>query len=57
MGLADYVLHIGSVTSDELEAKFTALVRNEGDVKDKLEAYMATMSAERAALVKLIEEA
>ena len=51
------MLHIGSVTSDELEAKFTALVRNEGDVKDKLEAYMATMSAERAALVKLIEEA
>lgn len=57
MGLSDYVLHIDSVTADELKVKFTALLRNERDVKAKIEAYMAKMPAERAALVKLIEEA
>ena len=57
MGLSDYVLHIDSVTADELKAKFTALVQSEGDVKGKLEAYIAKMPAERAALVELIEEA
>lgn len=57
MGLADYVLHIDSVTADELKAKFTALVQSEGEVKGKLEAYMAKMPAERQALIELIEEA
>lgn len=57
MGLSDYVLHIDSVTADELKAKFTELVRNEKNVKDKLEAYMVKMPAERAALARLIEEA
>lgn len=57
MGLSDYVLHIDSVTADELKAKFTELVSNEENVKGKLEAYMAKMPVERAALAKLIEEA
>ena len=56
MGLSDYVLHIDSVTADELETKFSMLVQNEEEVKAKLEAYMAKMPAERAALVELIEE-
>lgn len=57
MGLGDYVLHIDSVTADELKARFTALVRNEEDVKGKLKAYMAKMPEERSVLVRLIEEA
>lgn len=57
MGLSDYVLHIDSVTADELKAKFNALVQGEEEVKGKLEAYMEKMPAERQALVELIEEA
>lgn len=57
MGLSDYVLHIDSVTADELKNKFSALVQSEGEVKTKLEAYMAKMPAERQALVELIEDA
>ena len=57
IGLSDYVLHIDSVTADELEAKFVALVRNEEDAKSKLEAYMAKIPAERSSLVELIKEA
>ncbi len=57
MGLSDYVLHIDSVSAEELKAKFATLVRNEEEVKAKLSAYMDNIPAERKTLVGLIEGA
>ena len=57
IGLSDYVLHIDSMSADELKSKFSMLVRNEEEVKSKLSAYMANIPMERKALVDLIEGA
>lgn len=56
MGLGDYVLHIDSVTSDELKTKFTALVRDEDSVKERLKIYMAKLPTERDALIERIKD-
>lgn len=57
MGLSDYVLHIDSVSAEELRSKFATLVRNEEEVKAKLSAYMDNIPAERKTLIGLIEGA
>lgn len=57
MGLSDYVLHIDSVSAEELKAKFASLVQNKEEVKAKLNTYMDNIPVERKKLVGLIEEA